>query len=305
MTKRLKKSEFMMAYMIIITLACGVGGFFFGAHYMKSSIEAEQAAALEAKQKEAEKEKLLREQKLYSEQDFIRFYYAVYAPALELKQAHFDAMANWGSLDQKGRSDALKQLEKLAEQTLKELEKKVPLPTSPLLTQAHANFTNSVRAYLDSMERIRSDQNSNAATPAAIASNLTLSQNSWLTAQEMVYHSVAAWESAYVEKKPMPQTAPATVTAAQWKQYPFHYRTYLAALFMSANKHWDSYNPEDLTARLDLLLASSESQTLGITDVAAAVKVLYATDAVHFGDFKKLNGKLYSVLNTPEIPLYK
>ncbi len=77
MTKRLKKSEFMMAYMIIITLACTVGGFFCGAHYMKTSIEAEQAAAMEAKQKEAEKEKMLREQKLYSEQDFIRFYYAV------------------------------------------------------------------------------------------------------------------------------------------------------------------------------------------------------------------------------------
>lgn len=305
MTKRLKRSEFMMAYMIIITLACTVGGFFFGAHYMKTSIEAEQAAAMEAKQKEAEKEKLLREQKLYSEQDFIRFYYAVYAPVLEWKQAHFEAMGKWGSLDQKGRTEALKHLEKLAQQTLKELEKNVPLPTSPLLAQAHTHYTNSVRAYLDSMEQIQSDQNSNAATPAAIASGLTLSQNSWLTAQEMVYHSVAAWESAYVVKKPMPEAVPATVTTAQWKQYPFHYRTYLAAQFMSANKRWDSYNPEDLTARLDLLLSSSESQTLGIKDVAAAVKVLHATDAVHSGDFKKLSGKLYSVLNTPEIPLYK
>ncbi|GEB32677.1 MULTISPECIES: hypothetical protein [Brevibacillus] len=305
MTKRLKKSEFMMAYMIIITLACTVGGFFFGAHYMKTSIEAEQAAAMEAKQKEAEKEKMLREQKLYSEQDFIRFYYAVYAPVLELKQAHFETMANWGSLDQKARTDALKQLEKQADQTIKDLDKTVPLPTSPLLAQAHTQFTNSVRAYLDSMENIRSAQNSNASTPAVIASGLTLAQNSWLTAQEMVYHSVAAWESAYVEKKPMPKAAPATVSVEQWKQYPFHYRTYLAALFMSANKQWGSYNPEDLTARLDLLLASTESQTLGIKDVAAAVKVLNATDAVHAGDFKKLNGKLYSVLSTPEIPLYK
>ncbi|MGN7468902.1 hypothetical protein [Brevibacillus sp. SAFN-007a] len=302
---RLKKSEFMMTYMIIITLACTVGGFFFGAHYMKSSMEAEQAAAREAEQKAAEKEKLLREQKLYNEQDFIRFYYAVYAPVLKWKQAHFEAMANWGGLDQKERADALRKLEKLAGQTQSELEKTVPLPTSPLLAQAHALFTNSVRAYLDSMERIRSDQNSNAQTPAAIASGLTLSQNSWLTAQEMVYHSLAAWESAYIEKKTMPPTAPATVTAAQWKQYPFHYRTYLAALFMSANKQWNGYNPEDLTARLDLLLASQESQTLGIKDVAAAVKVLHATDAVHFGDFKKLSDKLYSVLNTPEIPLYK
>ncbi|MFS0555501.1 hypothetical protein [Brevibacillus sp. 179-C9.3 HS] len=305
MTKRLKKSEFMMAYMIIITLACTVGGFFFGAHYMKTQLESEQAAVLEAEKKEAEKEKLLREQKLYNEQDFIRFYYAVYAPMLELKQAHFDTMDKWNQMDKNEQSDSLKQLSKQADQTLKELDKTVPLPTSPLLTQAHATFTNSVRAYLDSMEQIRSDQNSNALTPASIGASLTLFQNNWLTAQEKVYHSIAAWESAYVVKQPMPKQVPANVNTTQWKQYPFHYRTYLAAVAMSASNQWSGYSPEDLTARLDLLIASNEVQALGIKDLSAAVKILNATDAVSAGDFKRLNTQLYSVLKAPEIPLYK
>lgn len=305
MTKRLKKSEFMMAYMIIITLACTVGGFFFGAHYMKTQLESEQVAALEAEKKEAEKEKLLREQKLYNEQDFIRFYYAVYAPMLDLKQAHFDTMDKWNKLDTDQREEGLKQLSKHAEQTRKELEKNVPLPTSPMLSQAHATFTNSVRAYLDSMEQIRSDQNSNALTPATIAASMTLFQNNWLTAQEMVYHSVASWESAYVVKQPLPKQLPGNVTTAQWKQYPFHYRTYLAAVAMSASNQWSIYSPEDLTARLDMLIASNEVQSLGIKDLTAAVKVLNATDAVHAGDFKRLSTQLYSVLKAPEIPLYK
>ncbi|ASJ53386.1 hypothetical protein BP422_07335 [Brevibacillus formosus] len=303
MTKRLKRTEFMMAYMIIITLACTVGGFFFGAHYMKTQLESEQAAVLEAEKKEAEKEKLLREQKLYNEQDFIRFYYAVYAPLLDLKQAHFDTMDKWNQMSESERTEGLKQLSKLADQTRKELEKNVPLPTSPMLRQAHTTFTNSVRAYLDSMEQIRSDQNN--ATPASIGANLTLFQNNWLTAQEMVYHSIASWESAYVVKQAMPKQVPGAVNTAQWKQYPFHYRTYLAAVAMSASNQWSSYNPEDLTARLDLLIASNEVQALGIKDLAAAVKILNATDAVSAGDFKRLNTQLYSVLKAPEIPLYK
>ncbi|QRG69873.1 hypothetical protein [Brevibacillus choshinensis] len=305
MTKRLKKSEFMMAYMIIISLACSVGGFFFGAHYMKSQIESERAAALETQQKEAAKDKLLKEQKLYNEQDFIRFYYALYAPLLELKEAHFDLMAKWPSLEKGEQSDSLKQLTKTAEQTLKALEKEVPLPTSPMLVQAHANFTNSVRAYLDSMEQVRSDQNSNALTPAAITTRLTLSQNSWLTAQEMMYHAIAAWESAYVVKQPLPKSLPQTVSTAQWKQYPFHYRTFLAAAVMSANKQWKSYNPEDVTARIDKLVGTNEAQSLGIQDVGSAVRLLNATDAIHPGDFKQMSGSLYSKLQAPEIPLYK
>lgn len=305
MTKRLKKSEFMMAYMIIITLACTVGGFFFGAHYMKTKLETEQAAALEAKQKEAEKERLLREQKLYSEQDFIRFYYAVYAPVLDLKHAHFGTMQTWGQMDKKEQAAALKRLGKMAEQTKKELEKNVPLPTSPLLIQAHQLFTDSIRAYLDSMEHVRSDQNSNALTPASIADRMTLFHTNWLLAQEKVYHSFATWESAYVTKQPLPKEVPSAVSTAQWKQYPFHYRTYLAAASMTSGKQWQNYNPEDLTARLDMLVESTDASTLGINDFAAAVKLLHATDAVHAGDFKELTTKLYSGLKAPEIPLYK
>lgn len=305
MTKRLKRSEFMMAYMIIITLACTVSGFFFGAHYMKTQMEAAQTAAMEAKQKVAEREQMLKQQKLYSEQDFVRFYHSLYVPLLNFRQAHFDTMAKWSTMDNEQKSDSLKQLSKLGKQTLKALEQDVPLPTSPMLLQAHSQFTNSIRAYLDSMEQVQSDQNSNALTPATIASRMTLSQNSWLTAQELLYHSFAAWESAYVVKRPLPIALPQTISISQWKDYPFHYRTYLAATLMSSEKQWKSFSPEDMTARLDKLLSSKEAQSLGIHDVKSAVQLLYATDAIHPGDFQQMSEKFYSRLQAPEIPLYK
>lgn len=304
MNKRLTKSEFLVAYMIIITLACFVGGFFFGARYMKAAIEEQQAAAAEAQKQAQEQEKMLREQKLYSEQDFIRFHYAVYAPLLELKQAHFDKMADWSRMDKQQRTDSLNQLAETAKETIKQLEKPVPLATAPLLIQSQSIFRDGVRAYLDSMEQLLSDQNSNALGPDEIASRLTLSQNSWLKGQELVYQALAAWESSYVTKQPMPK-APMTVSIAQWKQYPFHYRTYLAAAALTHHQKWTAYNPEDLTARLDMLVSSNEWQSLGIRDVDAAIRLLTATGAVHGGDFKQLQIKLYPAVKTPELPIFR
>lgn len=304
MTKRLKKSEFMMAYMIIITLACTIGGFFFGAHYMKSNMEAVQAAELEAQAQQAEKERLLREQKLYSEQDFIRFYYAVYAPVLDLKKGHFESMEQWDQLEKKEQEQILKQLIKTAEGTLKAVDKSLSIPGSPLLLEAQTQFKNSVRAYLDSMEQVRSDQNSNALTQAAVEDHMTPFHISWLKAQELVYQSFATWESAYILRQPL-QALPEKVTMEQWKSYPFHYKTYVTAVNMSKEHQWRAFNPEDLTARLDSLFSSGEAASLGIQDVSSAVRLLYATDATHPGDFKQLQARIYTELKTPELPLFK
>ena len=303
MQKRLTKSDFMMAYMIIITLACTIGGFFFGAYYMKAEYESAMAAALEAEKQQAEKERFLKEQKLYNEQDFIRFHYAVYEPVLSLKSAHFQALENWAEADRQTREDSLDHLVQTAEETLDQLEKDVALPTSPLLLQAQENFRSSVRVYLERMEQLRSDQTSNALTRDEISAQLAGTQESWLKAQEQVYLSFATWESAYVLRKPLPQVNLQSVTVEQWKQYPLLYRTYLSSAAMTAKKEWPAFSPEDLTARLDNLLASGDASTIGIRDVTSAVGILYATDAIQPGDFKQMH-KNYAGAKVPEVPLF-
>ncbi len=305
MSTRLNKSEFLLTYMIIITLACTVGGFFLGAGYMKSKMEAEQASALEAQKEQAKKERLLREQKLYSEQDFVRFYHSVYSPLLQLKQAHFQTMSQLPSLSQDAREDALDQLSKTAESTLNAVERDLPLAGSPLLAQAKASYEKSIRTYLDSIDQVLSDQNSNALAPDGIRPRLTLFTNSWLQAQGYLYKAVAMWESVYVNKMALPKQLPKNVTVSAWKEYPFHYRTYVAAEYLTQMKLYDAFNPEDLTARLDLLLRSQEASALGIKDISSAIRLLEATDAVRSGDFKELHPKLYNGLKVPELPLYR
>jgi|GEM_PF-680868 len=305
MTRRLRRSEFILVYMTIITLACTVGGFFLGAAYMKGKIQEEQAAVLEAEKQQAEKERLLREQKLYSEQDFIRYYHKVYAPLLDLKEAHFRTLAALDKRPQSSRADALDQLADKAKETLDLLEKDLPLAGSPLLAQAKSQYQQSIEAYLDSIEHLQTDQNRNALTTDGITSRLTLFADTWLKAEGSFYKAVATWESAYVYKTSLPKQFPQTVLLTQWKQYPFHYRVYLAAEYAARMKLFEAFQPEDLTARLDMLLRTQEASTLGIKDIPSAIRLLHATGAVHRGDFKQLKPKLYTGLQVPELPLYK
>lgn len=306
MATRLKKTEYLFTYMIIISLACLLGGFFLGASYMKNKLAAEEAAALEAAQKQAEKEKLLREQKLYREQDFVSFYYSVYAPVRSFKEDHFRILAQQQDNPQQRMEDRLDELAEMAENRLGELEKGTVSASSPLLVQAKQRFADSLRAYLAGIEELRSAQNSNALLDGDLSALPQMQPflSTWLQAQTDLFQAVATWESAYVTKRQLPNQTPAAVSLKDWNTFPFHYRSFLAADFMAKAKMFDDYDPLDMTARIDALLTSNQAAALGVKDISSAIKVLHVTDAVRDDDFSKLREKLYAGLKTPEMPIY-
>lgn len=304
MTKRLNKSEFIFTYMIIITLACFVGGFFLGAAYMKSKIGAEMTAAAEAEKEEAEKQRQLNEQKLYKDQDFVRFYYNVYEPVQEVKQEHAETLAALSGLSKQDQVSRLKEMRDLTKSKLKDVQKDVALASSPLLVQAKTAFTSSLQSYLDTIEHLLSDDQLTSITPTLLSSQLQLFQSNLLKGETCMYQATALWESVYVTKKGMPSASPTQVTVEQWNSYPFHYRVYLAAQYQAQTNAFHSYKPLDLAARIDSLVSSDQVKSLGLTNIPAAVKVLEATDAVRDGDFANLRGRLYADLRTPETPLY-
>jgi len=307
MATRLKKSEFIVTYSIIISLACFIGGFFLGAGYMKNSYEQAKMAAAEAEKEAAKKEQLLKEQKLYKEQDFVQYYYSVLVPVNTLKEKHFTIMAGMQGMPADEREDGLKELEKLAKQSLKEIQDaKVPA-SSPLLGQAKTAYEQSMRAYLDGIEALRSAQNSNVLTLDQVHGTQLMQPftSSWLHAQVELYKAIATWESAYVTKKALPSILPEHVNLETWKAYPFHYRNYLAAEYLTKKNMFEDFAPQDLTARIDSLLQSEQAKTLGIKDIQTAVDVLQATDAVREGDFKKFQTKLYQGVKMPEMPIFE
>lgn len=304
MTKRLNKSEFILSYMIIITLACFVGGFFLGAGYMKSKIDSEMTAAAEAKKEEAEKERQLKEQKLYKDQDFVRFYYNVFEPVQEVKKHHEELILSLSGASKKEQISRLKEMRDVTNSKLKNVQKEVALASSPLLGQAKAAYIKSLQSYVDGVEHVISDDQIKSITPAVLAANLQLFQNNLFKAETYMYQATALWESVYVTKKGIPSAKPSEVTVQQWNSYPFHYRAYLAAEYQAQANMFHPYEPLDLVARIDSLIHSEQSKSLGLTNIPAAIRMLEATDAVRSGDFETLRGRLYANLRAPETPLY-
>lgn len=307
MATRLKKSEFILTYGIIISLACFIGGFFLGAGYMKNQQAAAMSAAAEAEKEQAKKEQLLKEQKLYKEQDFVQFYYNVLVPINAFKAEHFQTVATLQNASPDDQDEQLQNLAEMAKKHLQEIQNGKAPATSPLLGKAKYAYEQSLRAYLDGIEALRSAQNNNALSIEQLHATPQLQPfiSSWLKAQNDMYQAIATWESAYVTKRDIPKELPGNASLEKWKAYPFHYRNYLAAAYLAQMKMFADFAPQDLTARIDTLVQSEQAQALGIKDVQTAVKMLQVTDAVRPEDFKKLRSKLYNEVKMPEMPLFE
>ncbi len=301
MANRLSKSDYFVAYMIIISLACFVGGFFLGASVMKSKIQHEQAVMAE----QAEKERLQKELKPYREQDFVTFYYSIYQPLKSFEAEHFRYLASLPGKAKRDQLAASEEMQKLAEDKRAEVEKRAVPTTSPLLLNAKQEYLASLQAYEEGMDRLLGEKESAAKlTEADVEQQLRPFRTRWLRAQADLYKAIALWEEMHVTKKPMPREVPAILPISQWRSYPFHYRNYLSAEYMYRQNQLAAFHPEDLTARLDAVVLSNQAGALGWKDIPFAVRALYATDAVREGDFRQLRGKLYPDLKAPEIPLF-
>ncbi|UFJ42823.1 hypothetical protein LOK74_10150 [Brevibacillus humidisoli] len=303
---RLKKSDYLLTYMIIITFACFVGGFFLGANVMKARMSTELETATKAEREKAFRELMLKEQKLYREQDFVSFYYGVYLPLEEFRNSHFRYLAN---LQDKPRAEQLEiseEMKKVVEKHRKEAENGLVPSTSPLLVKAKTEYINSLKAYNDGIEQVLDKNNLHAFSAEEIAAGRHLAPfySLWLRGQADLYKAIALWESAYITNKEIPDTVPTAIDLNQWKSYSFHFRNYLAAEYLTKQPAITSYNPEDLTARLDSVILTNQAVSLGWDDIPYAIRVLNATNAVRKGDYRSLRDRLYSDVRTPEMPIF-
>ncbi|MET3289557.1 UNVERIFIED_CONTAM: hypothetical protein ABID98_002127 [Brevibacillus sp. OAP136] len=307
MSNRLTRSEYLVTYMIIITLACFVGGFFLGAGVMKARIQSDLQASAKAEQEALEKERLLKEQKLYRDQDFIRYYYSITVHIQELKDKHFSTAAQFSGKTKSEQKALIKELQELAQTTRKELEGANIASTSQLLVDSKYAYINSLDAYRAGLDQLLEKLSLGSLTPddLLMMRNQTGFINQWNAATALQYQAMATWEAVYVTKQQaVPKVQPAQVSPAQWKAYPYHMRNFLAAEALVKSQQFYPFYPEDLTARIDSVLQGETATTFGWKDIDQAARMLEATDAVRLGDFQSMRSQLYPDLKAPEIPTF-
>lgn len=306
MGKRLNRSEYFFTYMIIISLACFIGGFFLGAEVMKARSESEIDAITKDFTMKMKMDQLEKEKKLYKEMDFAQFYHNVMSPLEKFKKAHFEFteqlnISSSGNLKSIS-TDAFEQ----ADEALKEIEQVSVPDSSPLLKQAKQGYVESLQAYKDGMNQLI-EGNTTEMTKQELSEMRHLEdfKRKWLRAQADFYKAVAFWEEMYVTNKPLvKKVSQQSISFAQWKSYPFHLRDYLSAEQLYRSNKMVEFNPEDLTARVDSVIHSNQAQALGWKDIPYAYRVLDTTDAVRKGDFNSLKKKLYPSLKSPEMPVF-
>lgn len=306
MGKRLNRSEYFLTYMIIISLACFIGGFFLGAGVMKAKSQSEIETITKEYTMKMKMDQLEKEKKLYKEMDFAQFYHNVIAPLETFKKAHFEYAEQLNASSSGNLKSISKDAIDQADDVLKEIEQ-VSIPdSSPLLKQAKLGYIQSLQAYTDGMNQFLDGDTSEMTKQDLIQMrHLEDFKRKWLRAQADLYKAFALWEEMYVTNKPLVKTVShQSLSLAQWKSYPFHLRDYIAAEQLYRSNEMVEFNPEDLTARVDSIIDSNQAAALGWKDIPFAFRVLDTTDAVREGDFKSLKKKLYPSLKSPEMPFF-
>lgn len=300
-SNRLSKIEYLVTYMIIISLACFIGGFFFGAHVMKNRYLEEKAAVEKAEQEKREREKKLLEQRIYKEQDLVSFYYHIYAPLENFRREHFRFLNNFQTYSEREQEDLVEHILEQATQTISEVKKGTPSHSSPLLIQAKSEYLRSLQAYTEGVDNWWTSSNHSSAS---LNQHLQQFHNLWLQAQIDFYESIALWEQANVTKQvtrlPTTQALPLT----KWKTLTFHQRNYLSALNLARWKRVTEFNPEDMTAKIDSVIQSGQTEAAGWKDINQAGLALLATNAVLPDEYSKRKDTLYPNVKVPEIPLF-
>ncbi|CCF14266.1 MULTISPECIES: hypothetical protein [Brevibacillus] len=306
MTKRLSKHEYIVTYMIILSLTCLVVGFFWGANVVQSKMDEQLTQLQQLTHQTHNQEKLIREKKLYPEQDFTHYYYSFYEPLSTFQTDYFYYVANLQGKTLEEQKGVHSQLKQVVQTKIEQLEKVYISERSPLLVASRNQFLGSLHTLHNSLTKAMADTKGSHYSSEDIAAlrHAEDFQSEYLQAQTKFYHAIAMWEQIYVLQHPIGDVDITSLTFAAWDTLPFHYRNYISARYMENIRSIPQFFPQDLTASIDARIKNKETVKLGWQNIPFGVNVLIASNGVHAGDFVQLNKKIYPALSLPEVPIY-
>lgn len=301
MSSRLSKIDFFVVFMILLSLACLIGGFFLGANFSRSKAEAEFQRFLAEINEEESENALLK----YSHTDFVSFYHQVYLPFKEFRTRVIPFLEHAEhSVEPQQLIDESTELRRIVSSVKKEIENaKVP-QTSPLLQKSQAQFILALQAFEQSFQDISSlDKDEIEQVFNLIQGEAFLSgKDYWLEGQKLFYEALILWESFFVSKEsPQFIENPTNYTLRDWSALSFHQKNDLIAKLLAELQLVTLYNPEDVAVYINSLAANSHQDKQ--QKVLEAVRFLSASDSIRAGEFlTRINE--YEAEALPMIPLF-
>ncbi|MRN53414.1 hypothetical protein [Paenibacillus monticola] len=242
----------------------------------------------------------------YQQQDLVTFYHNVFLPYREFKR-------NWNtevdkltrSTDARENEATLKNLSILADKQYKKVNQNSLFTNSPLLYQSQLNILKSLTLFSQASSKISASAGGAETAKALNKDSFTASAVQFgLLAQKNYYDSMLKWGSKSNNKIPAEVGNLQTLSFIKWKKMPLLEKNASIANMMLNHRVYASYDPQDLTAKVDDMIYSGVANSLKLTDIQSSVSLLVSTGAVQEQDFIKWREQYYSKEIVPQVPFF-
>ncbi|MBP1155225.1 MULTISPECIES: hypothetical protein [unclassified Paenibacillus] len=300
MDKRLTRTDYLFAITFIFMLVVALGAFFLGLK-MGQERSAVKYEEMLAKQTEAEKGFAA-----YHQQYLVSFYHTIYQPYREFHKKWFDKMEELQTNSSADASLIMKDLAKLGQETYNGLGSRSMPDSSPLLKEAHMNYMRSLKLFSEASGTYQTKANGITGSElfAQLESDAYLEEakNYALRAEKEYYESIVKWNQTVNEQfKPIDVTKP--IALESWSALGLNMKNEYIAQMMMTSKWFKAFTPQDLTVRIDEMIASGQAKNLNLLEINGIVDVLIATNAVRPGDFLRGKNK-YTGETLPQLPFF-
>lgn len=302
MEKRLTNSAMIFSVGFVFMLVCAVGAFFFGVQIGMNKVEAGYEAI--------RKEEAAASQTVgtpYQQQDLVSFYHTVFSPYREFQTEWLTSMdkLSQGASDDYG--DVMRNLAKLADRKSQEASA-YDMGKSARLGEAQVAYIRSLKLFAKAAdsgaELAKKETGSELQAAIAKDTNFVEGVNQALNAQSHYYAAMQLWASTIDPDIAGEKALPKVLSLNEWSGMPLVVKNGIVAQYLTEHKELTSYNPQDMTARIDDFVASGQSSKMKLQTATAIIDLLLNTNAVRGGDFQSHFNKLYQTELLPQLPFF-
>ncbi|MCZ8512903.1 hypothetical protein O9H85_10830 [Paenibacillus filicis] len=301
MEKRLTRTDYLFSILFIFMLVLALAAFFYGLRV------GQERSALKYEEQIAKQNEAAKGYTAYDQQYLVSFYHTIYQPYREFHKKWFEKMDELSNGRSADASLITKELAKQAEETYTALSSKSMPDSSPLLQESLKDYIKSLKLFGEALRGFASKANAQPG-PAYVSmldgdAYLGEAKSFALKADKEYYDAIIKWNQSINPQLQQPDMSK-PLPLKDWSQLSLNMKNDYSAQLMLSGKLFKAFTPQDLTSRIDDMIASGQTKKLNLADVRQVVDVLLATDAVRPGDFMRFKNRWYASETLPQLPFF-
>lgn len=241
----------------------------------------------------------------YQQQDLVSFYYVVFQPYQQFKEAYLSRLELLEQDATSSESSAyLKEIREIADRGYEQIAAQYITDSSPLLKEAQTDYMKSLKLFNQGAGAVKHKKG--AALAAALKQNefTVEAVNFGLEAQNKFYSSILKWTAKTNSRIPATFDYKANIPVQEWSKYPLAVKNKAVADMMQSEKRYEAYLPQDMTAKIDQMIKSGRAKALNLKTVSSIVKIVTETEAVKGDEFSRFKSSYYASELLPELPIF-